>query len=179
MFIKILIIPTVIVAIFLAIVALQPPEFSVTRTADIPAPAAAVFAKVNDLHEFQTWSPWAKLDPACKTGFEGPSSGVGASFFWSGNSKVGEGRMTIIDSKPDELIRMKLEFVKPFAGTNTTEFTFKPEGRKTVMSWSMTGSCSFICKAMGLLMNCKKMVGDQFEQGMGNLKAELAAAPKS
>jgi len=44
---------------------------------------------------------------------EGPSAGEGAVFAWAGNSQIGEGRMTLTQSRPAELIRIKLDFVQP------------------------------------------------------------------
>src|SRR6476619_7472628 len=95
------------------VVALQPSHFRVERTATISAPAGVVFAQVNDLQKWEAWSPWAKLDPAVKNTFEGPSAGKGAVFAWDGNDKVGAGRMTITESRPNELIRLELVFVRP------------------------------------------------------------------
>jgi hypothetical protein len=110
MFKKILIGFAVIVVVFVVIVALQPSDFRVARSATISAPASAVFAQVNDFHKWEAWSPWAKLDPAAKNSFEGPPAGIGAIFRWAGNDEVGAGSMTIIESRPSELIRIKLEF---------------------------------------------------------------------
>ena len=168
-----------IVAVFLIVAALQPADFRITRSATIAAPPAAVFAQINDFQKWNAWSPWAKLDPSAKNTFDGPPAGVGAGFAWAGNSEVGEGRMTITESRPNELIRMKLEFIKPFAATNTTEFTFQPGGNETAVTWSMSGHNNFMGKAMGLIINCDKMVGGQFEQGFANLKAIVASTPKS
>src|SRR5213075_1996660 len=89
---------------------------------------------------------------------------------------VGEGSMTITESRASELIRFRLDWVKPFAGTSTAEFTFKPQGNQTVVAWSMSGENNFVCKAVGLFMNCDKMVGGQFEQGLAQLKT-IAEAP--
>jgi hypothetical protein len=61
------------------------------------------------LRKWEAWSPWAKLDPTAKSTLEGPSAGVGAVFAWSGNNQIGEGRMTITDSRPNELVRFRLE----------------------------------------------------------------------
>ena len=102
-----------VVAVFAVIVVMQPSEFRIQRSATIAAPAPVVFAQVNDFHNWEAWSPWAKLDPSVKNSFEGAPAGTGASFAWAGNSKVGEGRMTIVESRPSELVRIKLEFVKP------------------------------------------------------------------
>lgn len=168
-----------IIAIFLGVAAMQPADFRVSRTATIAAPAPAVFEQINDLHKWNSWSPWAKLDPNAKNIFDGPPAGVGAGFAWAGNNEVGEGKMTITKSKPNELVVMKLEFIKPFAGTSTTEFNFTPVGNGTTVTWSMSGQNNFMAKCMSLVMNCDKMVGGQFEQGFTNLKALVEGAPNS
>ncbi len=172
----ILILVAIAVIIFIIAAAMQPSEFRVTRTATISAPASAVFAQVNDLQKWDAWSPWAKLDPEAKNSFEGPSSGTGAIMRWAGNNKVGQGSMTIIESRPDEFIRFKLEFLKPFKATNTAEFTFNSENDQTTVTWSMYGKNNFMSKAMGLIMNCEKMVGGQFEKGLAALKSVVEAA---
>ena len=167
-----------IIVVFVVVVALQPSEFRIVRSATISAPAPAVFAQVNDFHNWEAWSPWAKLDPAAKATFEGPSAGTGAIFKWAGNKEVGEGSMTITESRPSDLIRIKLEFLTPFEATNSAEFTFKPEGNRTAVTWSMEGKNNFIAKAVCLFMNIDKMVGGQFEQGLAQMKAVVEAAPK-
>ncbi len=177
---KIVLIAFLVIAVALvAVVAMQPSDFRVSRTATIAAPAEAVFAQVNDFHHWEAWSPWAKLDPAAKNAYEGAASGPGAVFKWSGNNEVGEGSTTITDSRPYELIRIKLDFLRPFQGTNTVEFSFKPDGDRTAVTWSMFGTNNFIAKAVGLFMDCEKMVGGQYEQGLANLKSVLEGAPQS
>ena len=160
-----------VVIVFGAIVAVQPSEFQVARTATIAAPAPAVFAQVNDYRNWTAWSPYEKLDPAMKKTYEGAASGTGAIYAWAGNNRAGEGRATITESRPSELIRIRLEFLKPFAATNTAQFTFRPDGDQTAVTWSLTGTRSFMFKAVGLFMNMDKMVGGQFEEGLAQLKA--------
>jgi len=179
MLIKALIALAAVVIVFVAIVAMQPSDFRVARTALIAAPAPAVFAQVNDYRNWKAWSPYEKLDPAMKKTYEGAAAGTGAIYTWAGNSQAGEGRATITESRPSELIRIKLEFLKPFAATNTAEFTFKPEGERTAVTWSLTGTRNFMFKAVGLFMNMDKMVGSQFEEGLAQLKSVAEAVPKS
>jgi len=175
---KILLTLAVLVVVFFIIVATRPAEFRVSRSAAIPAPAAVVFEQVNSLHRFQGWSPWAKIDPACKYIYSGPETGVGASYTWAGNQDVGEGRMTIIESKPDELVRFKLEFLKPFAATNTAELSLKSIGDQTEVTWSIYGENNFMMKLFGLFMDFEKMTGADFERGLSNLKSVVTAAGK-
>ena len=167
-----------VILVFLVVVAVQPSEFKISRAATIAAPPEAVFAQVNDLHRWEAWSPWAKLDPNAKNAYDGPPSGVGAAFTWSGNSELGEGRLTITESRPHELVRFKLDFVRPFACTNSVEFTFEPEGDRTAVTWNMAGTNNFIAKAVGLFMDCDKMVGGQFEQGFADLKSVVESTAK-
>jgi len=110
------------------------------------------------------------LDPNSKSTFEGPAEGVGAKMSWAGNNKVGVGSMAITESRPSEFIQFKLEFQKPMQATNIAEFSFKPEGDQTNVTWTMMGTNNFMGKVMGLVMNCDKMVGGQFEQGLASLK---------
>lgn len=175
----ILILIVIAVITLLVIAAMQPTDFRITRTGTISAPASAIFPQVNNLQNWDAWSPWAKLDPNAKNSFEGPKEGVGAKMSWAGNNKVGVGSMTITESRPSDFIQFKLEFLKPMQATNTAEFTFTPEGDQTSVTWSMSGTNNFMGKLMGLIMNCDKMVGGQFEQGLAALKTVVEGANKN
>jgi hypothetical protein len=167
---------TGIAAVLVVVVALRPSAFHIARTAIISAPASTVFAQVNDFRNWEAWSPWEGIDPTMKRNYEG-ASGTGAVYSWAGNHQIGEGRMTIIESRPSDFIRIKLEFLKPFAATHIAEFTLKPEGDNTAVTWSITGTNSFVAKAIGLFMNMDQMIGTQFEKGLAQLGKVVEAAP--
>jgi hypothetical protein len=166
-----LIVIVLVLAIGCVVIALQPAHYHIERTATMNDPAPVVFNQVNDFHKWDAWSPWAKLDPNMKTNFEGAPAGNGAVYSWTGNNDVGEGRMTITDSKPGELVKIKLEFIKPWTATNATNFMFTPQGNQTAVKWTMDGDNTFLGKAFGLFMNMDKMVGGDFEAGLAKLKA--------
>jgi hypothetical protein len=175
---KVMIAVAILVVVFVGVVAMQPAEYQVVRTAVIPAPAPAVFGLVNDFHKWEQWSPWAKLDPAVRNTFEGPAAGPGAIFKWAGNDKVGEGQMTLLESRPAEAVSIKLEFIKPFASTCATLFQFKPDGNGTAVTWSMAGTNGFMEKAICMFMNMDKMVGGDFERGLAQMKTAAAEDQK-
>jgi uncharacterized protein YndB with AHSA1/START domain len=160
-----------IAVIFLIVITGRPDEFTVTRAASIAAPPEKIFPHVNDLHKWEAWSPWAKLDPNAKYTFSGADAGTGAAMAWIGSKKVGAGKMTITESQPSGLIRFRLDFQKPMQASNTAEFTFRPEGGQTVVTWSMSGKNNFFFKAFGLFVNCDKMIGGDFERGLAGLKS--------
>ena len=178
MLVRILVAVVIALAALAAYVATRPGEFSVTRSASIAAPAPAVFVQVNELKKWEAWSPWAKKDPQMKQTYQGPPAGTGAFTSWVGNKDVGEGRMTIVESRPAELIRFKLEFLEPFAATNSAEFTFKEQGGRTEVSWSMSGQNNFIGKAMGVVFDFDRMIGADFEAGLASLKTLVEEAKK-
>jgi hypothetical protein len=160
----------VLLIAFSIVVALQPSSLRVARTVTIAATPAEAFAHVNDFQKWRAWSPYDKRDPNMKRTYEGPEEGTGASYAWNGNSEVGEGRSTIVESRPGELIEIKLEFVRPFAGTNTAQFIFEPQGDQTAVTWALDCKCDFGAKAVGLFINMDKMIGNDFEAGLANLK---------
>ena len=172
---KILVASAAVIILFFIVVATRPANYSVTRSTTIIAPAEVVFAQVNNLHNWDAWSPWAELDPDMKQDYEGPEAGVGAVYSWEGNGDVGKGRMTIIESAPDELVGIKLEFFKPMSSTCTTEFAFAPDGDRTSVTWTMSGTNNFAGKAFSLFMNMDKLVGGDFEKGLTKMKATSEA----
>ncbi len=174
----IVIVVVVVVAVIAVVAALQPTHYHIERSATINAPTPVVFAQVNDFHKWEAWSPWAKIDPAMKQTCEGAPSGTGAIYTWAGNNQVGEGRMTITESHPSDLIKIKLEFMKPWSATNAANFTFKPQGNQTAVTWTMDGDNNFMGKAFGLFMNMDKMIGGDFEKGLAQMKSVAETAAK-
>lgn len=148
----------------------RPADFVVTRSLTMAAAPEVIFKHVNTLKLWDAWSPWAKLDPNAINSFSGPAEGVGAQMKWSGNMKVGVGAMTIIASNAPENIKFRLDFEKPMQATNEADFVFQPADGQTKVTWTMRGSNNFMGKFMSLVMNCDKMLGGQFEQGLASLR---------
>lgn len=168
---KILLVFVLIIAGILAFAATKPDDFSIERSIAIKAPPEKLFAIVNDHHRWSEWSPWDKLDPGMKRTFSGASSGVGANFAWEGNSQVGSGRNEIVESVPPSKIGMKLYMLSPMETTNDVTFTFVPQGESTKVTWRMFGKQPYIGKLINVFIDCDKMVGGMFEEGLSNLKA--------
>lgn len=168
---KLAILTAIALAIFVVIVSVQPADFGISRKIRIAAPAEVIYPHVNNLHLWDNWSPWAKMDPNSVAAYEGPQQGVGTIMRWSGNHEVGAGSMTITDNDPNRYIAIRLDFIEPMEATNHTKFTFTPEGDSTIVKWTMTGKNSFSGKAASLVFDMEKMIGEQFEKGLKNLKS--------
>jgi len=158
------------VAVVLILAAAKPDTFSVQRATTINAPAERIFALINDFRQWGNWSPWEHRDPALKRSFGGAERGKGAVYAWDGNRNVGTGRMEILEATPLSRVLIKLDFIKPFEGHNTAEFTMLPQGSATSVNWVMRGPAPFMSKLMQVFMNMDKMIGKDFEAGLANLK---------
>lgn len=167
----------VVLLAFIGLVALQPSTFEVTRMGVVPAPPSDVFAMVNDLHRWDAWSPWVRLDPNARMDYEGPQAGPGAAVRWAGNEKVGEGRMEILEARPDERVRLRLEFIKPFPGKSDMEFDFDAAEGGTQVTWSMSGHNNVLGKVMCLFVNLEKRIGGDLERGLANMRGAVPASP--
>jgi hypothetical protein len=159
-----------IIALGIAI-ATRPDTFRVERSATIAAPAGALFGYLNDFHQWPQWSPWEKLDPDMQRTFSGAQSGVGARYAWLGNSKAGQGSMHMTESNPNDRVALDLDFIKPFKSSNVIEFTLKPSGSATQVTWTMSGNNTTMTKAFSLIASMDKLVGKDFDKGLANLKA--------
>jgi uncharacterized protein YndB with AHSA1/START domain len=149
----------------------KPDTFVVQRRTTIKAPPDKIYPLIVDLHGWAAWSPYEKKDPAMKRTFSGAQSGKGAVYEWDGDKNVGAGRMEIIEATPPSKIVIKLDFLKPFEGHNTAEFTMVPSGDTTAVTWGMSGPSPLMMKVMSTFMNMDKMIGDDFAVGLANLKA--------
>ena len=159
------------IAVVLILAAFKPPGFSVQRSVVVAAPPEKVFAVLNDFRRWPEWSPWEKLDPAMKRTLGGAERGKGATYAWQGNAKAGAGRMEIVESVPAKTVGIQLDFIEPIEGRNTTVFTLTPQaGGGTQVNWEMRGLSPFVSKLMQVFVSMDRMIGNDFEEGLANLK---------
>lgn len=163
-----------VIGIIAVIASTKPDHWTIQRQGAIPGAPAKVFPYMDDLHKFNEWSPWAKLDPTMKLTYGGPTSGSGSNFSWQGNGKVGVGKMTITESRPNDLIRWQLDFYKPFRCNNNHELVLKPEGSQTIVTWTANGKAPFVFKLFLVFASADSMMGKDFERGLANLKTVVA-----
>jgi carbon monoxide dehydrogenase subunit G len=159
------------VAAILLLALTKPNSFRVERSTTIAAPPEKITALIDDFHQWNAWSPWAQLDPNMKTTYSGPTSGVGSVYEWEGNSKVGKGRMEILAVEPTKTT-IKIDFLQPFEGRNTTDFVLEPQGTATRVNWIMNGPIRFFPgKVMSVFTTMDKVIGPDFDKGLTNLKS--------
>jgi uncharacterized protein YndB with AHSA1/START domain len=170
----VVIVLAILIVALLAFAASKPDTFQVQRSITIKAPPQAIYPLISDWHNFFTWSPFEK-DPAIKRTFKGAASGKGAIYEWDGNNKVGAGRIEITEAAAPSRLVMQLDMIRPMKGHNRVEFTLASKGGATdgttEVTWAMKGKVPFMGKLMSLVMDCEKMCGSQFEEGLAKLKS--------
>ena len=158
-----------------AYIATRPAHFSISRSRTLAAPPDVVARARERFSQMAGVVALGKTGPRDDREYSGAPAGPGASYGWKGNNDVGEGRMTITDSRPPQSVTIRLEFIRPFAATNTTQFDFAPSGPGTNVTWTMSGENNFLSKAFSVFMNMDSLIGADFEQGLANL--ETATKP--
>jgi len=150
--------------------------FEVARSQHINAAPDAVFAKIADLREWDAWSPWAAMDPNMVTNYSGEPGTVGAGSHWTGNRKVGEGKMLVTAIDAPSSMNVDLSFLKPFKAENKVTLTVEPQDGGSNVTWGMTGEVTLMTKLMGVFgKTMDKMVGPDFEKGLTSLKGIVEA----
>lgn len=161
------------ILIFLALLVLAgflfPKVASTERSVYIAEAPETVFPYVNNLRNFNQWSPWYEIDPGTKYRYEGAAEGVGSSMIWSSeNPNVGHGSMSITASEPYSLVAMDLDFGAQGGAEST--FKLQPQGSGTNITWSFSSEMGAgpIARWMGLMV--ARMVGESYETGLQKLK---------
>ncbi|WP_439574162.1 SRPBCC family protein [Phreatobacter sp.] len=163
-----------VVVAMLGFAATRADHFRIERSIIVNAPAERIHPLIADFRNWRAWSPWEDRDPNLERSYAGNPSGRGATYAWRGNSQAGEGRMEILADEPQR-IAIRLDFIKPFAAQNTAEFVLTPEAGGTRITWAMFGPQPFIARLMGLVFSMDRMVGGDFETGLGRMKAAAEA----
>lgn len=164
----------VFVILFFGIAFFLPSEVHVERSKVIPAKAEVVFTQINDLQKWEDWSPWHKMDPDMQITYGDSKAGVGAWYSWTSET-LGDGKLTITESRPYEYIETDLDFMEE--GTAIGYYRFEPQNGGTKVVWGMDSDMGSgaVGKYMGLMMD--GMVGSSFEEGLANLEELVKDLP--
>ena len=166
-----------LLALFFVVGFLLPKDIRVERSLEIGAPPQAVFEMVNDFRQFNSWQPWALIDPATRYVYEGPATGAGSRMIWySDHPEVGDGIQEIIASEPYSRVRTNLDF--GMQGTATADYLIDESDGGAVLTWTLETNMGDnpIMGYVGLMMD--GMVGTAYEQGLANLKEILESQPE-
>ena len=155
---------------FLVYVALRPSEMRVSREIVAQATPEVIFPHINNSEKANAWMPWKDSDPEVKMSYSGPAEGVGSKSSWDSKGQMGTGEALVIESVANQVVKTQLTYTKPFQMSQLAEISLTPVDGGTKIKWSVSGHVGYFFRLLGVFMDCDKMVGNEFEKGLLNLK---------
>ena len=160
-----------LLVLFLAYVAVaKSGKFNYERSGVINAKPDVIYPYISKFTLGGEWSPYEKIDPNMKKYLGGIDGEVGSTMAFEGNGKAGSGKLELLSKIPNQEVQIRLIMTKPFKADNLVIYRLSPEAEGTRFTWSMSGDGGFMTKIMVTLIDCEKMIGDQFNEGIQNLK---------
>jgi hypothetical protein len=130
------------------------------------------FELVNNLHHWKYWSPWHQVDPEAEWTYNDIPSGKGASYTWKSKIlSVGEGRLTITESKPYQYIITEMDFGPKGIATSKIYFDHVPEGVQ--VKWTLDNEIGWnpVGKYVSIFM--KGLISKSYDEGLKNMESYL------
>ena len=167
-----------LVAILLVVALFIPTEKVVKRAILISRNQSETFAYIKHLEHQEKYGVWWKADPNMKITTKGTDGTVGYLHAWnSTDEQVGQGQQRIIkivEGPNKSRIDIELKFIKPIKSVAPSFMTTEGISKdKTRLSWAITSNLPYPMNLIGAAMNIEKMLGDDLEQGLKNLKVIL------
>jgi uncharacterized protein YndB with AHSA1/START domain len=150
-------------------------DYSVVREVTINKPHEEVYNYTKFLKNQDSFSKWASMDPNMQKEYKGTDGQVGFVSAWkSENPDVGSGEQEILAIQEGKRIDYALRFFEPFESDDKAFMEFEPlNDSQTLVRWGFKGHFAYPTNAMLLVMDMEKMIGDDFQTGLENLKRIL------
>jgi effector-binding domain-containing protein len=169
---KVLLVLLGIFVLFVLIGFFLPRHVVVERSLSMKAHPGLIYNQVVILKNWESWSPWQKMDTAAKRTYTGPTIGKGAAFSWE--SKVlGNGSLTIVDVAPYDSIGISIKMGD--RSPSRSSFVLSPDSEGTRVSWTlqMDMGNNPIGRYFGLFMD--GIMGKQFDDGLADIRKIVEA----
>ncbi len=174
---RVLIALFVVFALFFTYIALESPEYKISREIKITASPEVIFPFINNSRKADEWMPWKDSDPSVKMTYSGPEEGVGATSEWNSTGSMGTGSARVVESLLNEQVKTELNYAKPMKMEQTALISLIPEKEGTIVRWSVTGQNNFVGRLFCFFIDMDKFVGGEFEKGLSKLKTMTEAKP--
>jgi uncharacterized protein YndB with AHSA1/START domain len=164
-----------LVALLLIVGLFMKKEYHVEREVVINKPKQSVFEYIKLLKNQNKYSVWATMDANMKTEFTGTDGTPGFVSAWDSQEKnVGKGEQEILKVVDGERVDYEIRFIKPFESTSDASMTtVSVNENQTKVTWAFTGKMKYPMNLMLLFMNMEKMIGNDLQKGLENLKGLL------
>lgn len=164
-----------LIALLLIRVAFVGNDLLIEKTITIARSGQDTFHYVKLLRNHRYFNKWTLADPNVQITYSGNDGEPGFSSHWTSSMKnVGEGTQRISSVIDNSRIDYSLEFVKPFKDTAASYLAIEAAANGTCnVTWRFTGKRNFMQKIMHVVFSIEKMLGNDLQISLENLKLIL------
>jgi hypothetical protein len=161
-----------VIVVLLVIALFIKKDYQIEREIVINQPKTEVFNYIKSLRNQDNFSKWATMDPNMKKVYTGTDGTPGFISFWDSEIKnVGKGEQEITLVSEGQRIDFNIHFIKPFEGRAKAYMTTEsPSENQTLVKWGIASTMKYPMNLMLLFMNMEKMIGNDLDTGLLNLK---------
>ncbi|PQJ11572.1 polyketide cyclase [Flavipsychrobacter stenotrophus] len=171
----ILLVLVAIIVIALIAAAFMKKDFNIEREVTINKSRQEVFDYIKVLKNQTHYSKWVMMDPNAKMEYRGTDGAVGSVSAWdSENKNVGKGEQEIMKLADGQKMDLEVRFKKPFESKADAYMTTEDAGpNQTKVKWGFHSKMAWPTNLFTAMMNMEKMVGDDLQTGLTNLKGVM------
>lgn len=145
-------------------------SFDIHESKTMKVPISVVYKNINDFKNWEDWGPWYELDSTIVASFPEKTSGIGASYSWTG--KDGNGSMKTVSVIQDKEIIQQIDFGS--GSTPEVYWNFNSTKDSTEVIWGMRGASSFGEKIYWLINGgIEKNMQPMYKRGLELLEIQL------
>ena len=164
----------ILIVLFLLISLFLPSTVHVDDSITIKSPVNSAFSQINNLKNWQKWSPYLQTDPKTIIKLSIPSEGIGAKQSWISN-EVGNGSISIREVIPDKSISGDLIYNNNTKALSLWEFEPAVEGSKLTWGIDVIDLSYPFGRWAGLFMG--NNIHNTIQRGLNNIKTLLESNP--
>ena len=143
----------------------------VKKTITINTTTKKLKSQLTDFKEFNTWSPWVKLDPNTIYKYSTSEDTIGTYFTWKGNRKIGSGSQKISHISDNKII-IDIFFENPWKHKATKTFTLDSNNQDSLITLNLLFETK-IPFLLNLFSNLNFILNNNYEEGLNSLKIKL------
>ncbi|WP_054851611.1 SRPBCC family protein [Olleya sp. ITB9] len=169
-----LLIAIIAIAIYVAV---QPNDYSVSRTKTIQAPTSLIYKEVIDFKNWEDWNAWVEEKPDMTITYPDKTEGIAGSYSWIDNTETGT--MTTTDTNPNKTITQTMQFGEYPSSEVTWLFEDNKDG-STDVTWTISGNnLPFGFKAYNAFNGgMDKQIGPYYERSLELLDKKVVESMK-
>ncbi len=164
-----------LIVLVLLLAAVTRKDYNLERSIVVDKNLEDTYHFISSIETQDSWSKWANLDPNMKKQYIGTDRTVGFISKWDSDHKnVGSGEQEIKKLVPNEKVETEMRFLKPFKSVAHGYFTTTAVNEnQTKVAWGFKARMPYPFNLMMVMMNMEKMLGNDFEEGLANMRKKI------